>query len=1387
MTLSRFLFPCLLLLLSGVFYAPNATAELVDPAPHFEQKVNWRIGQMRADPALNLVYILNETDDTLLALNTETGNVDTSVVIDDTVRDGTIDFSIDGSTLYISTPNTNRLHAFSTGTLTPQGSTSLPFSVKNFVIGSDGFLYAVSAAASGFQYQVTKLNPVTGAEAESVGNSNISPGYPMVRNPQGTRMFIMSWSGTTTEVAVQNNAAPTIVGTRYGSGSNNKDLAFDDSLNTLYRASGGVYGLGVWNVGTSEYSYWPFDASYGGAVGHVSGAPDVFGASSSAYDGRIRRFNKSTGETLHDYHYTGSESVFESGTILDGRLEVTPNGSVVYGKTDGYDFDAEWYIGLIGVNSLNLPNSAITPGKSHLEVQTSWEIGAMAGDPGRPLSYIVDETNQKLIAFNTDTGIADADIAISDDPENGILSLSPDGNTLYLSTPVTSKIHSFTAGSNLTSTGSVTLPFPVSDFVIGSDGFLYVVENELLTKIDLSTGVVQGAIQDPDYYGAPLLRRNGSGTVIYVMERGLSGGSSAVDKFTIVPDALPSLTGTAFTGKSNDHDLSIDDSRDKLFLTGGGTYGLLIWDQILQIENYWEFDSPYGDAVTQIPALPSVFGASGSEVIREFHKDTGKVLGTYFHEDYDAGFLRGDVLVDGMEMSSNGNVTYGKKFSSSVEQVIGVIGLDTILVPRSGPMVPPNLTATDGELLDRVAVAWDSVPGATQYEVHRRTYDSRPFDTNTPLATVSGTSWEDFTAGSSTVYFYWVRATNSFGKSQFSSFDSGQRFPAAPSLAPESVTASDGTLEGSVALSWTAAERATSYKIFRGTTSDSASSQLVAQGVTETNYSDTEGSGGVTYYYWVKASNSGGESPFSFPDTGFSLPLPKIPGGLTATDGTLVNKVAISWNAADRATSYKVFRNTSNSTASAQEIASAVSETTWDDNTAVTGQDYFYWIKASHGGGDSGFSVAESGSAMDVPPPVAGTSATNAVYENRIELTWNSLAGVSGYKIFRGTTSTYSEAQQVASTVTETSWTDTTAAPGVTYYYWVRATNEAGDSDFGQPDTGFTKVIALAPTGVSASDGTFEGLIQITWSSAANAEQYKLYRSTSPSGPFSLRATLNSSVRSIPDNQADTGIYYYYQITSFTASGGESGPSNTDSGHRALPQASEVSASDGNYQGEVFLTWQSVGESFEYEVLRGLEASGSDAASLGTVTETEFTDISGADGENYYYFVRTIYGPISGSLGNGDSGHSTTGEPYRPDGLIGKRSTGLRGNDIYQAGRGQEVKLVSRRLKTLTWYIQLQNDGETNDQILSRMTRGNRYFKVKLRSLQSGYVTSLALSGSLQTDISGGGSALFQLQAKPGRAAKRKVKKRLFSFSATSRNNASLTDSVRARAQTSKR
>jgi hypothetical protein len=87
------------------------------------------------------------------------------------------------------------------------------------------------------------------------------------------------------------------------------------------------------------------------------------------------------------------------------------------------------------------------------------------------------------------------------------------------------------------------------------------------------------------------------------------------------------------------------------------------------------------------------------------------------------------------------------------------------------------VVASDGTYTDKVQVTWDSSAGTTFYEVYRA---ESADGAKTLLGSPTGPSWDDTTAGVGTIYYYWVKACNTWGCSNDSDYDTGHRSEVPP-------------------------------------------------------------------------------------------------------------------------------------------------------------------------------------------------------------------------------------------------------------------------------------------------------------------------------------------------------------------------------------------------------------------------------------------------------------------------------------------------------------------------------------------------------------------------------------------------------------------------------
>ena len=334
--------------------------------------------------------------------------------------------------------------------------------------------------------------------------------------------------------------------------------------------------------------------------------------------------------------------------------------------------------------------------------------------------------------------------------------------------------------------------------------------------------------------------------------------------------------------------------------------------------------------------------------------------------------------------------------------------------------------------------------------------------------------------------------------------------PAAPV-----VKLGNSATSGKPMLTWNAVEGATSYRIYRSTSKGSGYSLLGT--VTATSYTNTGAKAGTTYYYRVKACNDAGLSPYSNIVSGKvktvaqqkpSAPVVKI--GHSAASG----KPMLTWNAVSGATSYKVYRATSQN--GTYSLLGTVTTTSYTNTGAKAGTTYYYKVKAVNSAGESAYSNVVSGRAT-VTTLTMGHSATSG----KPQLTWKAVSGAASYKVYRATAK--NGAYTVINTTKALTYTNVGAALGTTYYYKVEALNAAGKS------MGFSAIVEgkVAPV-LAVGYSSVSGKPQLTWKAVPGATEYQVYRSTQQNSGYTKINTTTAT--SYVNTGAKAGTTYYYRI-----------------------------------------------------------------------------------------------------------------------------------------------------------------------------------------------------------------------------------------------------------------
>ncbi len=185
----------------------------------------------------------------------------------------------------------------------------------------------------------------------------------------------------------------------------------------------------------------------------------------------------------------------------------------------------------------------------------------------------------------------------------------------------------------------------------------------------------------------------------------------------------------------------------------------------------------------------------------------------------------------------------------------------------------------------------------------------------------------------------------------------------------------------SVSLSWTDnATTESSYLVMRKIGAGSFS-QIASLGANSNSYTDSTALPGTNYTYEVLANDGIGSSS---PSNTVSLTtLATIPTNVAASDGTSDTAVHVTWTASTGASSYAIYRNSTNDSTTATQIGTA-SGTSYNDTTTPDDAVNYYWVQAVNSASQqSGFSNSDSGF-IDVAPTVLSSSFNDDVLPQKV-------------------------------------------------------------------------------------------------------------------------------------------------------------------------------------------------------------------------------------------------------------------------------------------------------------------------------------------------------------------------------------------------------------------
>ena len=535
-------------------------------------------------------------------------------------------------------------------------------------------------------------------------------------------------------------------------------------------------------------------------------------------------------------------------------------------------------------------------------------------------------------------------------------------------------------------------------------------------KQTLSAPTVTGG---NDAQGRPTLKWNAvTGAAKYEVYRARSKDGDYIKYSTV--------TGTSYTNTSY-----IESGNTYYYkvraLKSDGTAGA--WSSVVSVTYKQTLTAPAvtgGNDAQGRPTLTwkAVSGAAKYEVYRARSKD-----GTYTKYSTTTG-----TAYTNSSYLTSGATYYYKVRALDANGNAGPYSAVVSVTCRLKLTAPTVTGSTDSQ--GRPTLKWNAVTGAAKYEVYRARSKDGDY---IKYSTVTGTSYTNTSyIENGNTYYYKVRALGSDGTAGPDSTPVSVTYKA-PFGAPLVTGSKDS--QGRPALKWDKVTDAAKYEVYRARSKNGTYSLMSTQsatGYTNTSYL----ANGTTYYYKVRALKaSGTASAYSsvVTITYGTVPTPAAPAMRSAKADSA--GITVSWDTAANAVTYNVYR-TADAGSSWTQVASSVKGTSYKDTTVQKGVKYGYKVRGVAADGKTLGPMSSTGvtakvTAASTTPDYVKLKSAKSDPGNGILLTWESAADAKTYNVYRKVDGA-SGWTLLASSVSGTSYRDTSGKRGTTYVYTVR-------------------------------------------------------------------------------------------------------------------------------------------------------------------------------------------------------------------------------------------------------------------------------------------------------------------------------------------------------------
>ena len=406
-------------------------------------------------------------------------------------------------------------------------------------------------------------------------------------------------------------------------------------------------------------------------------------------------------------------------------------------------------------------------------------------------------------------------------------------------------------------------------------------------------------------------------------------------------------------------------------------------------------------------------------------------------------------------------------------------------------------------------------------------------------------------------------------------------------------------------------------------------------------------------------------------------------------------------------------------------------------------------------------------------PAPANLTATDGTSPTQVDLAWEAAPDAVSYEVWRSSSDDSATAALLGTTPNLT-FSDASGSAIQNLFYWVKSVTASATSGFSNSDNGFRSMPLVM--NVTASMDTHSDRIVVSWSGLGDAGSYDVYRSLT--NDFGIASLLGNVVPvSFDDLTAVSGATYYYWVIGRNDYG-TGIQSAVASGTESLATPGALTASDGDFENRVAITWNVVTDADGYRIFRHTANDSGAAVEIHSTAGLSHDDLTGELDTVYFYWVEAFNSDADSLFSNPDQGHREEATVISlPDLTIGKTAAQRKGDGIYNASGAGQSHTIKTKKRAVKYRSHLQNDGESAEAFGLRGRGRSSKWDVKHYRVSGGR-TNISAAVRLGTYESGvlapAESVLYEIRIKP----KSRTRNRKQTFRAWLQGNSTIDETV---------